>query len=128
MRKVTPRASGVSIRLDRPRGPGAVACILDPDVLAQAACLLERAAASQPDLIIVSRFGNAEADGGGMRSAIAEAICCGVPVLIPVRFSLLNDLEGFLGAPAALVLPSPLAIVNWAEGLIVGRETVSRRR
>src|SRR6185503_11545491 len=36
-------ATGRSIRLDSPRGPGATACVLDPDALAQGACLLQQA-------------------------------------------------------------------------------------
>src|SRR5208282_312595 len=34
-------ATGQRIRIDRPRGPGAMACMLDPDALAQCACLLQ---------------------------------------------------------------------------------------
>jgi hypothetical protein len=109
--------TGATLRLDVPRGPGAVACMLDPDALAQGACLLQRAATSGADLIVVSRFGNAEADGSGMRAEIAAAICSGAAVLIPVRFSLLDDLEGFLGGPAAVLLPSPVAIADWAANV-----------
>jgi molybdate transport system ATP-binding protein len=116
--------SGALIRLDRPRGPGAIACLLDPDALAQAACMLQRATASGPDLVVVNRFGNAEAEGRGMRAELADAICSGAAVLVAVRFSLLNDLEGFLGGPAHLLLPSPTAIATWAETLVSRDETV----
>lgn len=119
--------SGTTIRLDRPRGPGAVACMLDPDALAQGACLLQRATASGPDLLVVHRFGNAEADGRGMRAEIADAICSGTPVLIAVRFSLLNDFEGFLGSPANLLLPAPAAMAGWAETVVTRRETTPVR-
>ena len=66
-------------------------------------------------MLVVSRFGNAEADGGGMRAEIADAICSGAVVLIAVRFSLLGDLEGFLGAQATVLLPSPMAVTDWAQ-------------
>ena len=108
-------ATGRTIRLDQPRGPGAIACMLDPDALAEAACLLRRTVEAQPDVIVVSRFGNAEADGGGMRAEIADAICSGAVVLIAVRFSLLSDLEGFLGGPATVLLPSAKAIADWVD-------------
>jgi hypothetical protein len=65
--------SGALIRLDRPRAPGAMACLLDPDALAQAACMLQRAVNSGPELLVISRFGNAEADGRGMRAEFADA-------------------------------------------------------
>ncbi|MGD0107989.1 MAG: DUF2478 domain-containing protein [Rhodopila sp.] len=118
--------SGALIRLDRPRGPGAVACLLDPDALAQAACMMQRAVDSRPDLLVVSRFGNAEADGRGMRAEFAEAICSGAAVLVAVKFSLLNDLEGFLGAPAHLLLPSADAITTWAQDIIPQLDTVRK--
>jgi hypothetical protein len=120
-------ATNRTIRLDRPRGPGAVACILDPDALTQCACLLQEAVSSGADLIVVSRFGNAEADGSGMRAEIAEAICSGAAVLIPVRYSMLPDLEGFLGGPASLLLPSPVAIADWAENQVLGVQAATER-
>lgn len=106
-------ATGESVQLDTPRGPGAISCILNPDALAHAACLLRRATETNQDAIVVSRFGAAEADGSGMRSEIADAICSGAVVLIPVRFSLLGDLEGFLGGPATVMLPNATAIADW---------------
>jgi hypothetical protein len=114
--------TGRLIRLDQPRGPGAIACMLDPYALAQAACMLRQATATGPDLVVASRFGNAEADGRGMRAEIADAICSGAAVLVAARFSLLNDLEGFLGGPAHLLLPSSIAIATWAESLVACRE------
>jgi hypothetical protein len=54
-------SSGALIRLDQPRGLGASACVLDPDALARAACVLRQAISSGPDLILVNRFGHAEA-------------------------------------------------------------------
>lgn len=107
--------TGASIRLDMPRGPGASACILDPDALAQAACMLRRITESRPELIIVSRFGHAEAAGGGMRSEIADAVCSGAAVLISARFSYLGALEDFLGGLPTVLLPSGVAIADWAE-------------
>ncbi len=111
-------ATGQSIRLDKPRGAGASACILDPDALAQAACMLRRITEARPDLIIVNRFGHAEADGGGMRPEIADAVCSGAAVLVAVRFTYLDALESFLGAPPTVLLPSAAAIADWAEHAI----------
>ena len=107
--------TGQSIRLDTPRGSGASACILDPDALAQAACMLRRITTAPPDLIIISRFGHAEADGGGMRPEIADAICSGAAILVSARFTYLRALEGFLGGPPMVLLPSAVAVADWAE-------------
>jgi hypothetical protein len=49
------------------------------------------------------------------RAEIADAICSGAVVLIAVRFSLLSDLEGFLGGSEKVLLPSAAAIADWVE-------------
>jgi hypothetical protein len=114
-------ATGAVIRLDRPRGPGATACVLDPDALARAACVLRRAVESEPDLIVANRFGHAEAEGRGTRTEIADAICSGALVLTAVRYTLLPDLEGFLGSPPHLLLPSAASIVSWVQDHLAHR-------
>jgi hypothetical protein len=115
-------ATGRTIRLDLPRGPGARACILDTDALAQAACLLRRATETEHGLIVVNRFGHAEANGGGMRAEIADAVCSGAAVLIAVRPVRLDGLESFLGGPASLLPPSPVAITDWAQQAVAIRQ------
>lgn len=103
----------VSFRLDNPRGPGATACVLDPDALTRAACAVRRAIEAGNDLIVVNRFGNAEAEGRGLRAEIAEVLCADIPLLIAVRYSLLPDWEGFLGTPPDIILPRLDAILYW---------------
>jgi hypothetical protein len=102
-------------RRDKPRGAGASACIVDPDALAQAGCMLRRVTEARPDLIVVSRFGHAEADGGGMRPEIAEAVCSGAAVLLAARFAYRNALEEFLGSSLTVLPPAAAAIADWAE-------------
>ncbi|HQT78893.1 MAG TPA: DUF2478 domain-containing protein [Rhodopila sp.] len=106
--------TGRVVRLDAPRGPGARACILDTDALAQGSLLLRRAIEARPDLLIVSRFGSVEAEGGGLRGEIAEAVCSGLAVLIPVRTALLPDLAVFLGS-APTLLAHAAGIADWTE-------------
>jgi hypothetical protein len=109
--------TGQSIRIDEPRGPGARACILDPDGLAQASLLLRATTESAPALIVVNRFGHAEANGEGLRAEIAEAICSGAALLVAVRPARLQALEDFLGAPPTTLKLSPDAIADWAARL-----------
>jgi len=118
-------ASGLELRLDRPRGPGAVACVLDPDALAQGACLLRDAIASGADLLVVNRFGVAEAEGQGMRAEFAEAICSGAAVLVAARQNLLPDLEQFLGAPAQILPASAPHLTDWAENHALARRAMA---
>ncbi len=106
--------SGRVIRLDLPRGPGARSCTLDPSALADAACLLRRAAIVGCNIIFVPRFGSVEAEGGGMRVEIAEAVLSGAACIIGVRPALLPDLELFLGGPGTVLLPSAASVAGWA--------------
>jgi hypothetical protein len=108
-------ASGARLRLDDPRGAEAQGCTLDADALARAAMALREAVQAGPDLLVVSRFGKQEAQGGGMRTEIAEALLSGIPVLVAVRDSLVADWEAFLGAPATVVPPTAAALVAWAR-------------
>ena len=107
-------ATGAVIRLDQPRGPGATSCTLDPSALASAACLLRNAANSGARVIVVPRFGSVEAEGGGLRMEIAEAVLSGAVVIIGVRPALLPDFEQFLGSPGTTLRPCAAAIAGWA--------------
>jgi Protein of unknown function (DUF2478) len=107
--------TGRTLRLDRPRGPGSRACVLDPDALAEAAMWLRQTIEQRPAVIAVNRFGHTEAEGDGMRAEIAEAALSGAVVLIAVRRSLLPDLEGFLGGSPTLLPADATAIADWAE-------------
>jgi hypothetical protein len=118
--------TGQVIRLDQPRGPGAIACTFDTGALARAAYLLQTACESGAELIVVNRFGSVEAEGHGLRSEIADAICAGLAVLIPIRISLLPALEAFLGGPATCLPASARAIEAWAEALFPRLEALAR--
>ena len=108
-------ASGEWIRLDQPLGPEAQGCILDGDALARAAQALHEAVHARPDLLVVSRFGQQEALGGGMRAEIAEALVSGIPVLVAVRSTLHEEWERFLGAPSQVLPTCADTIANWAR-------------
>jgi molybdate transport system ATP-binding protein len=108
-------ATGGRLRLDDPRGPEVQGCTLDADALARAAMELREAVRARPDLLVVSRFGKQEAQGGGMRAEIAEALLSGIPVVVAVRDSLLADWEAFLGAPAAVLPPTEAAVAAWSR-------------
>ena len=107
-------ATGATIRLDEPRGAGAGACMLDTDALARAAWLLRGHIDAGISVIIVNRFGGMEADGAGLRAEIAEAVCAGAVVLIPVRADRLPALETFLGGAATLLPKTASDIAGWA--------------
>lgn len=75
------------IRISQDLGPLATGCRLDNAALAEAAGAIGAAlqaafaAGRPPALLLLNRFGKAEAEGQGFRDAIAEALGAGVPVL-----------------------------------------------
>jgi len=108
-------ATGTTIRLDEPRGAGASSCMLDTDALARGASLLRQHIDAGLSVMIVNRFGALEAEGTGLRAEIAEAICAGAVVLIPVRADRLPAMEAFLGCEATVLPASPIEIAEWAQ-------------
>jgi hypothetical protein len=107
-------SSGERVRLDFPRGRGASGCVLDPDALARAASLLRLAISSRPDVLMVNRFGRQEAEGHGLRSELAEAVCAGLPTVLAVGRSLLTDWEKFVGEPGHTLPAKPIEVALWS--------------
>ena len=92
-------ATGRRIRISEDRGDLAEGCRLDSAALTEAAALVERTIhEAAPDLVILSKFGKAEAEeGAGLRDAIAVAIERDVPVLIGVAEDYVEALRRFAG-------------------------------
>ena len=107
--------SGEVIRLHDPRGRGVQGCILDADGLSRAAVAFRTATMARPDLLLAGRFGKEEANGGGMRAEIAEALLSGVPVLVPVRTDHFGEWQRLVGGPAEVLAPEPRAILEWVD-------------
>ena len=109
-------SSGEVVAIAEHRGKEARGCRLDVGILTDMA---EAVASSLhqdgPRLLIVNKFGKIEADGGGLRFAIAEAVDLGSPVLVGVPARNLDRWRAFAG-PLAVELPAePAAIADWLE-------------
>ena len=116
-------ASGEVFAIAEERGKQARGCRLDVGILTEMA----QAVASglhldAPRLLVVNKFGKIEADGGGLRDAIAEAIALGIPVLVGVPARNLDRWRVFAGPLAVELPPEPAAIADWldAHGLPAG--------
>lgn len=110
-------ASGEVTAIAEHRGKEARGCRLDVGVLTEVAETVSTSLhASAPCLLIVNKFGKIEADGGGLRGAIAEAVELGIPVLVGVPARNLDRWRAFAG-PLAVELPAePAAVIAWLEG------------
>jgi hypothetical protein len=107
-----------TIRLNDPRGPGVMGCTLDAGALARAAMALRESLAARPDLLMIARFGKEEAAGGGVRAEIAEALLAGIPTMIGVRRTALEQWQAFLGTSGTLLTPHPEAMLAWARAVL----------
>lgn len=90
-------ASGDHLGISQDRGPEARGCALDIGQLLTAMEKVRAALASEPDLVILNKFGKTEAEGGGFRPLIAEAISSGLPLLIGVPWRNIESWRLFAG-------------------------------
>lgn len=110
---VTHIDSGRSIGLMQDLGACAGGCRLDTSALAEAAGLLAQSLAAAPDLLLVSRFGRVEAQGGGYLSTLGEAAANETPTLVCVGAKHVESWNAFSGGLAE-TLPLTLdALQDW---------------
>jgi nucleoside-triphosphatase THEP1 len=93
-------ASGELMGISQDRGPLARGCALDIDQLLSAMQIVRAAFRDRPSLIILNKFGKTEAEGGGFRPLIAEAIEAGLPLLIAVPWRNIESWRNFAGEMA----------------------------
>jgi len=113
-------------RISQELGSQAEGCRLDAQGLAEIGALLDRPLGRDVELLMLNRFGTAEAEGGGLRSAFVRAMEAGVPVLTAVRPPYIEAWSKFHGG-LAFNLPSDLdAVLAWCQASV--RELRTARR
>ena len=90
-------ATGEPLAISQDRGPEARGCALDLGQLLGGMEKVRASLAEQPDAVILNKFGKAEAEGGGFRPLIAEAIEAGLPLLIGVPWRNIESWRHFAG-------------------------------
>ncbi len=97
-------------------------CRLDPQALAAAAVTLGTDLADGADLLMLNRFGKAEADGGGLRSVMEQAVEAGIPVILAVRNDYRAAWADFHGGLADTVQADTQAIAAWCRAAVAPRK------
>ncbi|WP_395711697.1 DUF2478 domain-containing protein [Reyranella sp.] len=119
-------ATGEVTAIAEYRGKQARGCRLDVGLLTELAEAVHASLqADAPRLLVVNKFGKIEADGGGLRPAIAEAVDLGIAVLAGVPARNLDRWRAFAG-PLAVELPDDdAALDHWLaqHGLTTGQRT-----
>jgi hypothetical protein len=110
-------ASGHRTPLFENRGRGARGCRLDEAALAEATARIEGSLEMRPDLLVLSKFGKVECDGGGLRDLIADAIDRGIPVIIGVPDRNLDAWRDFAGDFSVELSEEGDEIDRWVRSL-----------
>jgi hypothetical protein len=98
-------------------GAGAEACHLAGDGAVTAAAAVRRDIAEGCDLVVLSKFGKLEAEGGGLRDAFGAAIEAQIPVLTSVSAKFVAAWESF-AAPLFVVVPGDVdGIDAWWQSI-----------
>ena len=99
-------------------GGGSQGCRLDGGALAEIAGWLSADLAQAPDLLVLNRFGKTEAEGGGLRAVLEQALALDVPVLVPVNRRQLPFWREYCG-DLALELPCEAQeIADWLASVL----------
>jgi hypothetical protein len=105
-------------RISQDLGSQAEGCRLDAQGLAEIGALLDQPLGRDIELLMLNRFGKAEAEGGGLRSAFVRAMEAGVPVLTAVRPPYIEAWSRFHGR-LAVDLPTDLdAVIGWCRASV----------
>jgi len=110
------QAGGEIVAISENRGKHARGCRLDIGVLAELAEAVQSSLLDEPRLLVVNKFGKIEADGGGLREAIADAVALGIPVLVGVPMRNLDSWRAFAGGLATELAADADALGRWLAG------------
>lgn len=108
----------ITISEDRPLG--ALGCSLDPGVFEGAVAEVSARIGPEADIAILSKFGQREIEGQGLRPAIVAAVEHDLPLLIGVAPARVAAFEAFLGAQVTCLPAAAEPLERWV------RETLGR--
>src|SRR5450631_1122551 len=121
-------ASRRRFRISQDLGSQAEGCRLDAHGLAEIGALLDRPLGHDVELLVLNRFGKAEAEGGGLRSAFARAIESGIPVVTAVNSNYIEAWSEFHGSLAINLPPELDAVLAWCRNAVQELRAVRRTK
>lgn len=114
-------ASGERIGISQDLGSLAQGCRLDTRGLAEFGGLLNATVGDDIELLILNKFGKAEAEGQGLRGIFVRAIEAGIPVLTAVRPPYSEAWASFHEGLAASLAPDPEVALAWCRRAVQAR-------
>lgn len=98
-------------------GSSATSCRLNTQALAHIAGRAIGRLAEPADILVLNRFGKAEAEGHGLRAVIEMAIARDIPVLTSVEESYLEDWQDYVGNLAVSLPPDASNVFAWYRSM-----------
>lgn len=98
-------------------GKNSDACALDLGKLSSAAFVLRKALEDKADLVIINRFGTAEAEGKGFIEEIQALVSENIPILTLTADTYLEAWHEFTGGLAVELAPNKEALHTWFNQL-----------
>ncbi len=99
-------------------GSSATSCRLDTQALADIAGRALGRLEQPADILVLNRFGKAEAEGHGLRAVLETAIKQGIPVLTSVGASYLEDWRNYVGDLAVNLPPDVSQVLAWSRSIM----------
>jgi len=96
-------------------GAQAEGCRLDARGIAEFVALFDRGPGEAAELMMLNRFGRAEAEGGGLRPVFARALEGGIPILTAVRAPYAEAWAQFHGRLASDLPASEDRVLAWCR-------------
>jgi len=111
--------TGETFRISEFRGVSARGCRLNADALERAAAQVEIQVSHGADLMVINKFGKHEAQGRGLRNAMAIALERDIPVITGLNPLNRAAFEHFASGLAIPLPPDLDALLSWAEHAVV---------
>ncbi|WP_275188309.1 DUF2478 domain-containing protein [Bradyrhizobium sp. CSA112] len=105
--------TGVRTDLFEDRGSGARGCRLDVAALAEVNGQVARSLDSDPEILILNKFGKVEAEGRGLLDLVAIAVDRGILVVIGVPIRNLKAWRNFAGGMSVEFSSDPSEVADW---------------
>jgi len=105
--------SGQTIPISQNLGNQSAGCRLDPSALEHVVGLVETSVRNGVEMLVLNKFGNQEAEGKGLRTAIAMAVDANIPVLVGLNRANIEAWNDFCGGEGQLLDPCTADVEHW---------------
>lgn len=109
-----------TIKITQTLGTGSAGCRLNPTAIVEAVAAVENSATQDTNLFVLNKFGPEEAEGRGFRSAIAEVLERGIPVLVGVTPGTREAFDVFTAQIGEPLAADNTEILDWCKAAIRG--------